>query len=163
MVLLSTKNIYMLKIMVRKYLQFYTEIFSWSKTVSLVIEPWHEISNKLVCATNKASDQPANTRRLIRAFASRLHILGMWSYWLNIIGVSKLKRWLHRLVRVYTCQHATMLEISCRGSFVLENNNRGAERDWWDSSFSWRCCQLPQETVWWKTITSWVGWDLSGF
>ena len=38
-------------------------------------EPVHEISNNLVCATNKASDQPAHTRSLIRAFASSLSIL----------------------------------------------------------------------------------------
>ena len=38
-------------------------------------EPWHEISNNVVCATSKVSDQPAHTRSLIRAFASRLHIL----------------------------------------------------------------------------------------
>ena len=39
------------------------------------IEPVHEISNNLVCATSKASDQPAHTRSLIRAFACRLSIL----------------------------------------------------------------------------------------
>ena len=33
-------------------------------------EPRHEISNNVVCATRKASDQPAHTRSLIRAFAS---------------------------------------------------------------------------------------------
>ena len=33
-------------------------------------EPRHEISNNVVCATNKASDQPAHTHSLIRAFAS---------------------------------------------------------------------------------------------
>ena len=38
-------------------------------------EPRHEISNIVVCATSKASDQPANTRSRIRAFASRLNIL----------------------------------------------------------------------------------------
>ena len=38
-------------------------------------EPVHEISNKLVCATSKASDQPAHTRSLIRAFACRLSTL----------------------------------------------------------------------------------------
>ena len=43
-------------------------------------EPWHEISNNVVCATSKASDQPEHTRSLIRAFASRLSILGMLSY-----------------------------------------------------------------------------------
>ena len=38
-------------------------------------EPVHESSNNVVCATSKASDQPAHTRSLIRAFASRLSIL----------------------------------------------------------------------------------------
>ena len=38
-----------------------------------IIEPWHEISNNLVCATIKGSDQPAHTRSLIRAFTSRLN------------------------------------------------------------------------------------------
>ena len=38
-------------------------------------EPVHEISNNVVCATSKALDQPAHTRSLIRAFASRLSIL----------------------------------------------------------------------------------------
>ena len=38
-------------------------------------KPRHEISNNVVCATNKASDQPVHTRNLIRAFASRLNIL----------------------------------------------------------------------------------------
>ena len=35
----------------------------------------HEISNNVVCATSKASDQPAHTGSLIRAFVSRLSIL----------------------------------------------------------------------------------------
>ena len=34
-------------------------------------------------------------------------------------GVSKLKRMLHRLVGVYTCQYATLLEISYRGSINI--------------------------------------------
>ena len=38
-------------------------------------EPWHENSNNVVCATSKASDQPAHMRSLISAFASRLNIL----------------------------------------------------------------------------------------
>ena len=37
--------------------------------------PRHEISNNVVGATSKASDQPAQTRSLIRAFASRLNII----------------------------------------------------------------------------------------
>ena len=39
------------------------------------IEPCHGISNNVVCPTSKASDQPAHTRSLIRAFDSRLNIL----------------------------------------------------------------------------------------
>ena len=38
-------------------------------------EPLHEISNNVLCATSKGSDQPAHTRSLIRAFARRLNIL----------------------------------------------------------------------------------------
>ena len=41
----------------------------------LVNEPVYEISNNMVCATSKVSDQPAHMRSLIRAFASRLRIL----------------------------------------------------------------------------------------
>ena len=43
--------------------------------IDVLYEPVHEISNNVVCATSKASDQPAHTRSLIRAFASRLSIL----------------------------------------------------------------------------------------
>ena len=39
------------------------------------VVPRHEISNNVACATSKASDQPAHTRSLIRAFASSLNIL----------------------------------------------------------------------------------------
>ena len=35
----------------------------------------HEIPNNVVCATSKASDQPAHTHSLIRAFANRLSII----------------------------------------------------------------------------------------
>ena len=41
----------------------------------VLFEPVHEISNNVVCATSKASDQPVHMRSLIRAFASRLSIL----------------------------------------------------------------------------------------
>ena len=49
------------------------KIDSWTK----LVEPWHEISYTVVFATNKASDQPAHTRSLIRDFASRSTILWM--------------------------------------------------------------------------------------
>ena len=51
---------------------------NWSLYLNCLLmsfEPVHEISNNVVCATSKASDQPAHTRSLIRAFASRLSIL----------------------------------------------------------------------------------------
>ena len=46
---------------------------------------WHDISSNEVCVTSKGSDQPAHMRSLIRAFAYRLDILWLLSYWLNII------------------------------------------------------------------------------
>ena len=42
---------------------------------SFIYESGHEIPNNVVCATSKASDQPAHMRSLIRAFARRLNIL----------------------------------------------------------------------------------------
>ena len=36
-------------------------------------ESQHEISNNVVCATSKGSDQPAHVRSLIRAYASHLN------------------------------------------------------------------------------------------
>ena len=59
---------------------------SWRfKECHTKFEPRHEISNNVVCATSKGSDQPAHTRSVIRAFVSRLNILWLLSYWLNII------------------------------------------------------------------------------
>ena len=48
----------------------------------------HEISNNVVhvCATSKGSDQPVHERSLIWAFASRLSIPWVLSYWPNIIS-----------------------------------------------------------------------------
>ena len=43
--------------------------------MELIYEPRHEVSNNVVCATSKASDQPAHTRSLVRAFASHLNII----------------------------------------------------------------------------------------
>ena len=45
-----------------------------------VYELLYGISNNVVCMNSKASDQPAHTRSLIRAFASRLNILQAVSY-----------------------------------------------------------------------------------
>ena len=41
----------------------------------VLYEPVHEISNNVVCATSKASDQPAHMCSLTRAYASGLSIL----------------------------------------------------------------------------------------
>ena len=52
----------------------------------IINEPWHGISNNVVCATSKASDQPAHIRSLIRAFACRLNILGfLFSYFWKLL------------------------------------------------------------------------------
>ena len=51
----------------------YIKMFLYAPMV--IIEPWHGISNNKVCATSKASDQPAHACSLIRTFASRLNIL----------------------------------------------------------------------------------------
>ena len=48
-------------------------------------QPQHEISNNVVCATSKASDQPAHMHSLIRAFACRFNILWVLSYCLDRI------------------------------------------------------------------------------
>ena len=50
-------------------------------------EPRNEISDNVVhvCASSKCSDQTAYMRSLIRAFASRLNILWLLSYWPNSI------------------------------------------------------------------------------
>ena len=71
-----------------KFLNFKTNIACMnlgSLACMFAIEPLHEISNNVVCATRKASDQPAHMRSLIRAFASRLNITWVLSYWLNSI------------------------------------------------------------------------------
>ena len=48
---------------------------SAAQAIMTTNEPVHEISNNVVCATGKASDQPAHMPSLIRAFASHLNIL----------------------------------------------------------------------------------------
>ena len=93
--------------------QQWTDANAWeTQDTKNINESRHRISNNVLYATSKGSDQPAHMSRLVWAFASRLNILWRLSYWPNIIGVSKLKRRLHRLVWVYTFQNATLLEIT---------------------------------------------------
>ena len=95
----------------------------------MIYETRHNISNNVVCETSKRPDQPGHKRSLNRAFAGRLDILLLLSYWLNImthlwvfsywrniIWSSNLKSRLRRLVWVYTCQNSTLLTTTCRGS-----------------------------------------------
>ena len=51
----------------------------------------HEISNGVVYATSKASDQPAHTRSLIRVFACRLNVLRVLGCWLGAVWCLSLK------------------------------------------------------------------------
>ena len=53
----------------------YTDKDCLAKGKTLIYVPRRDISNNVVCATSKASDQPAHTRSLIRVFASRLNSL----------------------------------------------------------------------------------------
>ena len=62
-----------------------------SKIVVTLNEPRHGISNHVVCATSKASDQPAHTRSLIRDFASRLNVLSVKLLTEHILEVQSLK------------------------------------------------------------------------
>ena len=56
---------------------FYLEILKQINDFNdnFTYEPRYEISNNVVCATSKGSDQPAHKRSLIRAFAGRLNNL----------------------------------------------------------------------------------------
>ena len=64
---------------IKRHLEFAADgvlnFVTFTKGQYFIIEPRHDISNNVVSATSKASDQPAHTRSLIRAFASRLNNL----------------------------------------------------------------------------------------
>ena len=49
--------------------------FNLLLALTVLFELVHEISNNVVCAASKCSDQPAHMRSLSRSFASRLNIL----------------------------------------------------------------------------------------
>ena len=58
-----------------------------NQVVNIIIEPVHEISNSVECATSKASDQPAHTLSLIRAFASRLIVKLLTEHHLEFLSL----------------------------------------------------------------------------
>ena len=70
------------------FLNYYVALnIKWCKLEDksrITNEPVHEISNNVVCATSKGTDQPAHMRSLIRACARRLNILWVLSYWPKI-------------------------------------------------------------------------------
>ena len=55
------------------YFMLHFFLFQFAETGCMILqfEPFHGNSNNVVCATSKASDQPAHTRSLIRAVARR--------------------------------------------------------------------------------------------
>ena len=56
------------------YLKKWKFVATNDSIIIKINEPVHEISKNMVCATSKASDQPAHMPSLIIAFASRLSI-----------------------------------------------------------------------------------------
>ena len=69
------------------------------------------MSNNVVNATSKGSDQPVHMPSLIRAFASQMNILLTEQHWefLSLKGTC-----------TYTCQNSTLLEITCHGSYAMD-------------------------------------------
>ena len=55
----------------------------------MIIEQRHETSTNVVCATSKASKQPAHKRRLIRAFAIRLNVLLLTEHHLEFLSLKE--------------------------------------------------------------------------
>ena len=104
--------------MVMIKLRFYWLIY-YCCSAQHEFEPQPEISDNVVCATNKASDQPAHMRSLIRASASPLNILRVLKTDWTSFGVFQIKERLYRLIWVYTCQNAGLLEITCHSSFAF--------------------------------------------
>ena len=69
-------------------IQFWVIIYVHRKA-NRTHESQHEISNNVVCTNSKRSDQPWYMHSLTKAFSSRLSILELQGYWLNIFEVSK--------------------------------------------------------------------------
>ena len=63
---------------------------------------------------------------------------------------SLLKRRLHRLVWIYSCQNATLLEITCRGSIMGMQClvYGGKRRGWWKSDNFCNCDKSKEDTLW---------------
>ena len=89
-------------------------------------EPVHEISNTVVCTTSKASDQPAHTRSLIRAFASRLCILWLlklltehYLEFLRLTGAAQARLSLHLSKCHIVGNHVSRLSYDARHTLYI--------------------------------------------
>ena len=61
----SSKGVPYKSILLLKCYLYFIYQTSHKDSLSYIYEQQHEISNNLVCATSKGSDQPVHTRRLI--------------------------------------------------------------------------------------------------
>ena len=107
----------------------------------------HEISNNVVCETSKVSDQPVHKRSLIKPLLDALVFYDCWATAWTSFGVYKLKMRLHRLVGVYTCQNATLLEITCTDPLIL-------------SKWAWGVGKFRTD-IWWNLAISLGLWFLN--
>ena len=72
----------------------------------------NEISNNVVCATSKGSDQPAHMRCLIRATASHLNILWLSKHQLEFLSlIGGCPCW-STLVKMYSAGHSGFIILA---------------------------------------------------
>ena len=77
-----------------------------------IFEPRHEISNNVVCATSKGSDQPAHTCSLFRVFASHLKEVAQAGLSLHLSKCHIVGNHMSRLI--FSCQVAlTKVTVTC--------------------------------------------------
>ena len=102
-----------------RYIFCGTDVSTWHlyakvKTLftKIVYEPRHEISNNVVCATSIRAvwSEPFLVAWILLKFQATNQTSS---------GISMLKRRLHRLVWVHTRRNATLLEITCCGSYIV--------------------------------------------
>ena len=94
-----------------------------------ITNPWKPVLNRpsrentWLCCMRTKRRRPTCTsaqfaQRLLYSLSEKVNILIFYEFKASdrtSFGVSKFKRRLRRLVWVYTCQNATLLEITCRG------------------------------------------------
>ena len=123
-----------------------------------IFEPRCEVSNNVVCATSKDSDQPAHMRVWSEILQVAWIFYDSWATDRTSFGVSKLKRRLNKLIWVDTCQNATLMEIRVSIWFVFKFQvEDGMINDIHSStaSVSWQSCEsiILVRTVCWEHVT----------